>query len=181
MRFFVYSLVSIRIAMNRPIFFALLLCFASGVCFSQDYQICTQVIGSAGKSATQGGLSFSYTIGESVITTLTGNSRILTQGFHQPELCMPVSTHNLDLADWDIEVFPNPTADILTVRYATEKSRPLHATVFNLYGQVLIANQVLSQPGGTIIDCAALQPGVYLLHLQDGDTAASATVRFIRL
>lgn len=34
---------------------------------------------------------------------------------------MLVSTSDLDLAAWGIEVFPNPTADFLTVRFASDK------------------------------------------------------------
>ena len=167
--------------MNRFLCLALSLCLFSNLSFAQDYETCIQVIGASGKTGTQAGLTFSYTVGEPVITTLTGDTRKLTQGFHQPELCMLVSTLDLDLAAWDIEVFPNPTPDVLTVRFSDEKGSSLRASVFNLLGQIMISNQILSQPGGSRLDCAAWQPGVYILQLQDPATSGIASVRFIRL
>lgn len=167
--------------MNRFILSALSLCCFSYVAFAQDYQNCIQVISSAGKYAVQGNLSFSYTIGEPVITTLAGASRKLTQGFHQPELCKVVATFNPDLADWNIEVFPNPTADYLTIRYSDQQSGSLHATVYNLYGQVMIDDQVLSSPGGSSVNCTDWQSGVYILQLKDTATLNVASTRFIRL
>ena len=134
-----------------------------------------------GKTATQGGLTFSYTVGEPVITTLFGNARILTQGFHQPEQCAPVATESPYLADWNIEVYPNPTSDFLTIRFSNEKTNSLRASIVNLYGQVMMYNTVLDKPEGTLLDCSNWQPGVYILQLQDDSTPELASVRFIRL
>lgn len=172
---------SIRIAMNRYLIFALAWCFPFSVCLAQGAENCAQVIGVAGKTGTQAGLTFHYTVGEPVITTLTGNTRIVTQGFHQPETCMLVSTNDLDIAAWGIEVFPNPTADFLTVRFASDKSSGLRASVFNLLGQVVLSDERLYQPDGSRLDCSGWQPGVYILQLQDPSTFAVASVRFVRL
>lgn len=167
--------------MNRYLFLALSLCLSSGISLAQGAETCIQVISSTGLTATQGGLTFSYTVGEPAITTLAGNTRKLTQGFHQPELCKLVSTNNLDLAAWDIEVFPNPTADALTIRFSDEKGAQLRASVFNLLGQVILSDQILTQPDGSRLDLAAWQPGVYILQLQDPATRGVASVRFVRL
>jgi hypothetical protein len=167
--------------MNRFPFLALFLCLSPGICLAQGAETCIQVISATGLSATQGGLTFSYTVGEPVIMTLSGNTRKLTQGFHQPELCKLVSTNNLDLAAWNIEAFPNPTADALTVRFSDEKGAQLRASVFNLLGQVMLADQPLSQPDGSRLDCTSWQPGVYILQLQDPTTRGVASVRFVRL
>lgn len=47
-------------------------------------QLSRQVIGSTGNYSTAGGISISSTVGEPAVTTLTGGSSILTQGFQQP-------------------------------------------------------------------------------------------------
>ena len=167
--------------MNRFLSLALLLCLYASTSFAQDYENITQVISASGKTGTQGGLTFIYTVGEPVITTISGDMRTLTQGFHQPELCTVVATNDLDLAAWDIKVFPNPTADILTVRFSDEKGSALRANVFNLLGQAMLTDRPLTQPDGSEIDCAAWQPGVYILQLQDPATLGVASVRFIRL
>lgn len=166
--------------MNRLLTLIVLWCLSTSISFAQDYQTCIQVISASGKTGTQGGLTFTYTVGESAITTLSG-SRKLTQGFHQPELCMLVSTDDFDLSAWKVEVFPNPTADVLTVRFSDQNSGALRASVFNLLGQVVLSDQMLTQPDGSRIDCAAWQPGVYILRLQDPATRGIASLRFIRL
>ncbi|MEZ4963833.1 MAG: T9SS type A sorting domain-containing protein [Saprospiraceae bacterium] len=167
--------------MNRSLSLALSLLFSAAFCSAQGFQNCIEVLSAAGKTATQGGLTFSYTVGEPVITTISGNTRILTQGFHQPELCQVVSTHTPDLADWNIEVFPNPTADFLTIRFSDEKEPALRASVYNLLGEQMLDGALLSQPGGSLLDCSQWQPGVYILQLQAPSSSGMATVRFIRL
>ena len=44
------------------------------------------VISSAGKTTINGNYNVSWTVGETVINTLSAGGTILTQGFHQPLL-----------------------------------------------------------------------------------------------
>lgn len=169
--------------MNRFLYLALFLCHTINISIAQGvgYQNCIQVISASGKTATQGGLTFSYTVGEPMITTLIGNTRIVTQGFHQPELCKVVSSASPVLEAWNVEVFPNPTSGFLTVSYAENQGRELHATVYNLFGQVMIDDYTLNRPEGVSLDCSNWQSGVYILQLKDPATLSVGAVRFIRL
>lgn len=168
--------------MNRSQLLLLFLALIPGIAFTQQgFENCIQVIGATGKTGTQNGLTFTYTVGEPVIVTLTGSTRKVTQGFHQPDLCVPVSTDDLDLAAWGIEVFPNPTDGLLTVRFSAEQGNALQARVSDLLGRPLLSGRSLDQPDGSAIDCSAWQPGVYILQLQDPSTRKRAAVRFIRL
>jgi membrane-bound inhibitor of C-type lysozyme len=45
-----------------------------------------QVVASSGNSATAGGYTVAWTLGEPVIETLSGSNNILTQGMHQTNL-----------------------------------------------------------------------------------------------
>lgn len=66
------------------------------------------VIASGGNHASASGVQLSYTIGETVITTVNGGSNILTQGFHQPlEI---VSGIVEGIIPGEIKVYPNPAA-----------------------------------------------------------------------
>lgn len=169
--------------MNRSIRCLLVFFLLSGAVRSQDISLCNQVLSAAGKTAVEQGNTWAWTVGEPVIFTFGPVvDRILTQGFHQPDLCLPaVSTDDATLADWQIEVFPNPTSDVLHVRFSVEKTGALTATVFDLLGRVVLANALLDSPDDAVIDCSAWLPGVYLLHLQDRDTRASTLVRFVRI
>lgn len=167
--------------MNRYLIVAPFVCLSFALCLAQGAENRIQVISAAGKTGTQAGLTFHYTVGEPIITTLIGDTRIVTQGFHQPELSATVSVNDLNLADWGIEIFPNPTADFLTVRFSDKKIGNLRASVFNLLGQVMLSDYLLNQPQGTQLDCSTWQPGIYILQLQDPSSHAIASSRFIRL
>ncbi len=167
--------------MNRFLLLALLGYASPIIGQTQDIGLCYQVLASAGKSAVRAGRYYAYTIGEPFIFTLQGANTHLTQGFHQPEFCLLVSTQALDLADWQIEVFPNPTADFLHVRYSVERSSHLEASVFDVLGQLIVDDVSLAEPDGSLLDCTAWQAGIYFLQLRDPATQAVATVRFVRL
>lgn len=126
----------------------------------------------------QGG--HAYTVGEVVIFTGSVGDFIFTQGFHQPEQTKIVSVDQPELADWNIEVFPNPATDRLTVRFSAERESALRVNVLDLLGRVILDASPLSEPTGSIIDCSLWQPGVYFLQLLDPQQA-HATVRIVRL
>lgn len=168
--------------MNRflHLFFLLgLLCTTQYL--SAQIGICNQVIASAGKATVQGGRMYAYTVGEPFIFTLTATSKIITQGFHQPDLCLPVLTNDLDINAWELEVYPNPASSVIHIRYSNEQKGQLSAQVFDLLGRPVIQQTTLDQPDGSTLDCSNWQAGVYLIRLQDNRTRSAATVRVIRL
>ena len=147
---------------------------------AQNPDLCIQVLGVTGKSTKQNGRYYAYTVGEVVINTLQGDLRVATQGFHQPDLCLPVATNDLNLEAWNIEVFPNPTEGPLNIRY--DESRPgiLLAAVSDLLGRQVVGLRPLA--GNTDpLDCSSLQPGIYLLQLVDAETQSATAIKFVKL
>jgi len=66
-----------------------------------------EIISTAGEHTESSGYQLSWTLGESIITSLTTNENILTQGFHQGKLTIiPVSS---PLVQVQLKVYPNPT------------------------------------------------------------------------
>ena len=148
---------------------------------AQSARIFNQVVASTGQVAVQQGFTYSYTVGEAVIATLSSDDRTLTQGFHQPEHTQIVSVSDPALADWAIEIFANPVTDWLTIRFSAGNGHQLAATVFDVAGKLILANRTLSEPDGSRLDCSAWQPGVYFLQLVDPVSRSRATVRIVRL
>lgn len=156
-------------------------CFALAIpAVAQNLERCAEVIGSSGKYASRNNRSYFYTVGEPIVLTLRSSKYKLTQGFHQPDLCTTVATHNLDITAWGIEAFPNPTADFLTIRFDESRGNALRFSVFNLLSQTIVANKALDS-GGLILDCSGWQPGVYLLRIYDVQTRTSGTLRFVKV
>lgn len=148
---------------------------------SAQISLCHQVISSSGKAVTVGGRSYTYTVGEPFIMTLSANTYKITQGFNQPDLCIPVLTNDLDLAAWNLEVYPNPASDQIHIRYSTEKEGHLDARVFDLLGRTIVQNFSINNPSDTRMDCSAWQAGVYLIQIQDKQTQSSATLRVVKV
>jgi len=95
--------------MNR--IFTIFLLLATYVTFSQ--QVSPEVISSAGDHFENDDISLSWTLGEPIISTLSGEY-ILTQGFHQ-DLFIITSVDETTIPDFDIQIFPNPTPDYLNI------------------------------------------------------------------
>ena len=67
------------------------------------------VVASEGNHVDAAAFSLDYTVGETVIETLTRDSFTLTQGFHQPNLMLINAVDALP--ELNVKVYPNPTAD----------------------------------------------------------------------
>lgn len=165
--------------MNRTLLIALFWCIFFVSVRSQSV-LFNQVVSSSGSTGAQGNLRISYTIGEPVVGTLSGMVNKLTQGFHQPPPGFMVSVYDTDLAAWNIEVFPNPSDHFLNIRYAAGQNGLLELRVLDLLGRVILDGQTLQQ-AETRLDCSPWQPGVYFLQLRSSESAATASVRFIRI
>ncbi|MEI6410658.1 MAG: T9SS type A sorting domain-containing protein [Bacteroidota bacterium] len=167
--------------MNRLLFFTLFACIANTNLNGQSAMLCRQVLASAGKDGQHDVRYFSYTVGESFTSTLSGTQFKTTEGFHQPELCKIVATENVDLAKWQIEIFPNPTEDYLNIRYAPQTQGRLEASVVDLLGRTVLSSRTINDPSSAIINCSNWQPGVYILLLTATDSHAAAVIRFIKV
>lgn len=150
---------------------------------AQTIGICHQVVAATGQSVEKQGIIYSYTVGEVAAFTASGLGLMLSQGFHQPDLCMPTvgTDAPIGMADWQIELLPNPTDGWLTVRFSAEKTTALRASVFDLTGRKTRATALLAEPSGSQLDCRDLPPGVYFLRLEDTGSPAVGTFRFVKI
>jgi len=89
--------------MKKILLTTICLVFAS---FSFSQQLSRYVVSSGGNYSTNGGYSNSSTIGESMVTTLTSVSNVLTQGFQQ-SFSNPVDPTITIINPLDGDVFPN--------------------------------------------------------------------------
>ncbi len=80
--------------------------------------------------------------------------------------CIDVSTVGLTDLNTKMNVYPNPTNNILIIEY--ENFEPFTFEIVNTLGQKTLSGQLASEK--TIIDIRHLQPGLYLLRI-GGDNA----------
>ncbi len=144
----------------------LLLCSINPI-LSQELELCRQVIGVTGSSAISSGQNFAYTIGEPVIGTVSSQDYILTQGFHQPELCIVLDVTTFELEDtWSLKLFPNPTSDQIQLTWEGQGIVPLHHyVIYNAQGQQVIISSKEIDTNTSSINCQQLAAGSYYLQV----------------
>ncbi len=124
-----------------------------------------EVAATAGGTQQASGFgSLHWTLGEPVIETRTQGSVRLTQGFHQLQVST-VDAAEPEAGSLALNVFPNPTANILHVEAA--HSGPLDWQLLDVSGRLLAA-QTLRDVGGLSIDLQPFPAGVYLLRIGGG-------------
>jgi len=114
----------------KRLFTIILLSFSFSA-FSQ--QLSPEVISSGGDHFQNGDLSLSWTIGETVISTLESDY-ILTQGFHQ-DFFIITAVDEQKLENISVNIFPNPTPDYINIEWRSDSK-----TVENISIQLLDAN-----------------------------------------
>lgn len=130
------------------------------------------VVTSAGEISQAGGYTFCWTLGELSTETAYGevNGVViieLTQGFQQPESHL---TPVLEINRLDLQVFayPNPTGQLLNLRFSQSPPHPLTATLADARGVVLLS-QVLGGDSSQL-DLSTFPVGTYILVLSDGQS-----------
>lgn len=122
---------------------------------TQAQSIEKQVLASGGAELTNGG-SINFTIGESVIQSLT-NSETLHQGF-QHVSDIPISVPRIFASSYS--VFPNPFHNGFTIK--SEKEAPFNYSVYNMQGQ-LVTNGIGT--GDHYVNLDELATGMYKLSI----------------
>jgi hypothetical protein len=136
--------------------------------------MCTQavyaqpaVLNSTGGSATVGGNTYEWSVGELVVHTVSTPSVVVTQGLLQP---MPpgVSVGNVKSIAADVQVYPNPAKDVLILQPALVAGTILLYTLQDITGRVIYKAEVQLHTGQEkqSISISTLTPGNYILQVQ---------------
>ena len=92
-------------------------------------------------------------IGELAVQTLIGLRGIITQGFLQPELQPPC-------LDFELDYYPNPVYDFLTIRDTACGKIINEIEVFDLLGNQVLRTRLISQEA----DLRLLGVGVFIIR-----------------
>ncbi|WP_425389777.1 Ig-like domain-containing protein [Ekhidna sp.] len=79
----------------------------------------------------------------------------------------------------DLEVYPNPTKDIVRVRYRHLKAKNVSAQLIDMSGQIMWSSEVQSGFDGSLeINMSEYSKGVYVLHLYDESDPEGTVVSY---
>ena len=129
-----------------------------------------QVMATAGGSGQNGGMSMDWVAGETVVTTGSSASLMLTQGFLQPVLVVTAISEP-EGADY-INAYPNPTSDVLIIQLDDSDYKDLQYILLDLNGKQLEKNRLVKNH--TAISMENYPSGVYLLIIRQTDKELKA-------
>lgn len=105
-----------------------------------------------------------YTVGE-VAVDYHSSSITLAEGFHHAYYDLVVDTKEVFPEQWDIQVYPNPTAERIHVNLPDETFT--HLQLFNHLGQLVYKKETNST--SVDIDMSNLPSGAFWLTLNDAN------------
>ncbi|MFH1608497.1 MAG: T9SS type A sorting domain-containing protein [Patescibacteria group bacterium] len=125
----------------KKIFFILIILFCCNISFAQ-ISVERQVIGSTGNLTNTGIIKSSSSVGESVISTFSQSTLIVTQGFQQPEDII-TGIHSEDVSVVNVSAYPNPTTDFINIEITGGmENRELIFSLFNIFGQSVYEEKI---------------------------------------
>lgn len=146
--------------------FTFTLSLLSFIAFSQ--QISPDVISSGGGNFENEELSLSWTIGETVITTLESDY-ILTQGFHQ-DFFIITAVDEQEMENISINIFPNPTQDYLNIEWKSNNNsiEIISVQLLDANGRILTERTFNSSSDIMKINLQSFERAHYILRLING-------------
>ncbi|HKL39620.1 MAG TPA: T9SS type A sorting domain-containing protein, partial [Cryomorphaceae bacterium] len=110
--------------------------------------------------------------------TLFGGPGVLSGGFMINVIPTDALSNDSSIAKTEISVYPNPTNDMATISYLSDRSEKLTLRIFDLTGKVL-EQQVLSSSIGKQkiqVDLSEFPQGLYLIGLEQNESRTYAKV-----
>lgn len=145
---------------NKKTKYYVAMLFSLGV-FAMNAQNSTN---SSGGNATGAQGSVSYSIGQTFYTTSTGTSGTVAQGVQQPyEISEVLSSPDFSELVKDLNIFPNPTTDVLTLTLKNLNNLELDYQIMDMNGKVLLAQKNISDE--TNITVSSFPSAIYFLKV----------------
>lgn len=118
----------------------------------------------AGDEFTSDNMTLTWSIGEGIIETFSNNEIILTQGFHQPTLKI-TQIDETEESDFQINVYPNPTSDIVQINFISNKEINCSAQLFDMSGKLLFSKNIKGTEVTENINLTDYSSTLYLLRI----------------
>ena len=132
------------------------------------------VISSAGKTTINGNYNVSWTVGETVINTLSAGGTILTQGFHQPLLIEILPTGIEKELLLDMIAYPNPAFDKVLFK-GGDPSGIYHIRVVDKLGRILLQKTLPASDLEILVE--GYNNGTYLIEVVEDKTNKRRVVK----
>jgi hypothetical protein len=144
----------------------------SSLSFSQS--ISKQVIGTSGKTQSNGNLKLSYTVGEPVIGLMTAGGNQLGNGYY-PAMDLQALSVEDNVLDVQLKVYPNPSSQSLYVTHPEMNSFGI--TIVDLNGKQLYQGSINKDEP---LDLSNYTQGMYLVTIENKEANKKNTYKIIK-
>jgi len=149
--------------------------------FSRAQTLVPDVIASAGDFFTGKNGSIGWTLGEAATETLSSETSLLTQGFHQPHLQI-VRVDTLEDPNVDVSVYPNPVNDLLTIEITSSEKNPcLRLELFNVEGQRIYDHSIHCQDYHEQLDVSQFSSSLFVLRVTNLNTRITGSFKIHKI
>jgi hypothetical protein len=156
---------------SRPL--AMLL---AGLLLSGFAQAQESVNGSGGVATGSGG-TVAYSVGQVVYTTNASASGTVSQGVQQAYEIFTLGIKETEL-NISLSVFPNPTADNLTLQISDYNNENFSYQLYDMQGKLLNNGQVTAQQ--TLINTLSLPPATYFINVVNQENKKDQSYKIIK-
>lgn len=143
---------------------------------AKSQSIGPEVVSNGGDYFSNSNLSIAWTIGEPVIETAIGANNTLTQGFHQGLYYMVNIKEQI--SNVNINVFPNPSADIVNIEINNSISKNFKIELFDNLGNLLLLKSFKNNT--TQISLNKFANSVYYLKISNIDENKFDTYKILK-
>ena len=143
---------------------ALLLCAMALFALVRGQTITPEVLGTAGEQSQVGTTTVTWTMGESLIETISASGNTVTQGFHQPKYSL-VALESPLLTELGISIYPNPTAGQVFMDIDREENSRLDIQLVDMTGRILGTRSTWMQQEKISFDLSQVAAGYYFLRV----------------
>lgn len=147
---------------------------SSTATFAQS--VTPEVTATAGAHFAIPNYQMSWTLGEPITQTLSNSSAQFTQGFQQSNISV-VGIDDYDFS-YEVEVFPNPTVDVVHVKLS-ELVQEGRISIVDPTGKRIYENEMDSDD--FILDFAPYAQGTYFLNFSSSNGELLHTVRLQKI
>jgi hypothetical protein len=141
---------------SRPIFL-----LTAGLLWASMAQAQESTNASGGDAIGSGG-TVAYSLGQLAYTTNASASGTVNQGVQQAYEIFTVGIKETEL-NISLSVFPNPTADNLTLQISDYNNEKLSYQLYDMQGKLLDNGQVTAKQ--TLMNTSSLSPATYFINV----------------
>jgi PKD repeat protein len=130
-----------------------------------------------GNTSTSSNPNYTYAAGGDYVVTLTATNGNCTDTFTMNLTSVSVSEN---IAFADLNVFPNPTSEILNIEFGQEMSDLIQIDLYDLTGKKVMSSQNNVSAGNNFlqINISELESGIYFLNMNNA--VSSVSIRVIK-